>query len=433
MIPPSLLARAAALRLLGAVLGDGRPLDEALAAESTLARLASRDRAFAELLVRTTLRRLGEIDAVLDAVLAEPGRLRPPEIRDLLRLGTCQLLFLKTPSHAAVDTAVDLAAARAPKLKGLVNAVLRRLAREGAGLLAARDAPRLDTPAWLWRRWSAQYGEAAARAIAESHLCEPPLDLTCRREPERWAERLKGHLLPGGTVRLAKAGAVSALPGYAEGAWWVQDLAAAWPAHLLGPVEGERVLDLCAAPGGKTAQLAAAGAKVTAIERAQARFERLEVNLARLGLAAELRLADALTFAPERPFPFVLLDAPCSGTGTIRRHPDLPWRRKEAEIAALVARQEALLEAALRVLAPGGRLVYSVCSLEREEGEERIEALLARRPDLAREAVAPGELGGLAEAGPFLSPAGDFRSFPYALRALGGCDGFYAARLRLMG
>jgi 16S rRNA (cytosine967-C5)-methyltransferase len=332
-----------------------------------------------------------------------------------------------------VHSAVTLAGAEMPKLKGLVNAVLRRIAREGQALLEGRDALRLNTPPWLWRRWEAQYGAERTRAIAASHAAEPPLDLTCKGEPEPWALRLKGRVLPGGTVRLAKAGPVWALPGYAEGAWWVQDLAAAWPARLLGKVEGARVLDLCAAPGGKTAQLAAAGARVTALERKASRLARLKANLVRLSLAADLRLADALAFRPEAPFAFVLLDAPCSATGTIRRHPDLPWRRKESEIGELARRQDALLEAALRLLEPGGRLVYSVCSLEREEGLERIRALLARRPGLAREPITLEDLGGLAALGPFLTPEGDFRSLPSMLEELGGLDGFYAARLRLVG
>ncbi len=433
MVAPALRARAAALDLLGAVLRKGRSLDEALAAHEGLKRLAPRDRAFAELLLRTSLRRLGEIDALLDLVLDEPRAPKPGRPHDILRLGCAELVFLKVPPHAAVSSAVALAETLAPKLKALVNAVLRRIAREGEARRAGWDAARLDTPAWLWRRWVERYGEAEARAIASSHLAEPPLDLTVKGDGPRWAERLGGKLLADTTVRLDKKGPVRELPGYREGAWWVQDFAAAWPARFLAPPPGARALDACAAPGGKSAQLALAGARVSALDRSPTRLARLRENLARLGLKAELVLADLLDYAPAERFAFILLDAPCSATGAIRRHPDIAHRRTPADIAALAQRQDELLDAALRLLAPGGRLVYSVCSLEPEEGEARITALIERHPELAHEALAQDQFPALAALGPFFTPAGDFQSLPNMLPEFGGCDGFYAARLRLRG
>ena len=422
-------ARACALDVLDTVLGDRRPLDDALADHAGLARLEARDRAFARLLVSTTLRRLGQIDALIAHCLDKPLSAKAARIRQILRLGTCQLAFLGTPPHAAVDGAVSLVG-RNRAYKGLVNAVLRRLAREGAGLAAKHDAPRLDTPGWLWESWRRAYGEATARAIAEAHLAEPPLDITVKRDAEGWARRLDARVLPTGTLRRALGGAVEDLDGYAEGGWWVQDAAAALPARLLGDVAGETVIELCAAPGGKTAQLAAAGARVVAVDRSAGRLDRLRQNLARLGLAAETIAADATRWRPRAPARFVLLDAPCSATGAIRRHPDIPHLKTAADVARLAALQDRLLDAAYPMLAPGGTLVWSVCSLEPEEGPERIAALLERAPGLERVAITAGEIGGLSE---LVTAAGDLRTLPCHLADRGGLDGFFVARLRRTG
>ena len=422
-------ARACALDVLDTVLGDRRPLDDALADHAGLARLEARDRAFARLLVSTTLRRLGQIDALIAHCLDKPLSAKAARIRQILRLGTCQLAFLGTPPHAAVDGAVSLVG-RNRAYKGLVNAVLRRLAREGAGLAAKHDAPRLDTPGWLWESWRRAYGEATARAIAEAHLAEPPLDITVKRDAEGWARRLDARVLPTGTLRRALGGAVADLDGYAEGGWWVQDAAASLPARLLGDVAGETVIELCAAPGGKTAQLAAAGAHVVAVDRSAGRLDRLRQNLARLGLAAETIAADALDWRPRAPARFVLLDAPCSATGAIRRRPDIPHLKTAADVARLAALQDRLLDAAYPMLAPGGTLVWSVCSLEPEEGPERIAALLERAPGLERVAITAGEIGGLSE---LVTAAGDLRTLPCHLADRGGLDGFFVARLRRTG
>lgn len=421
-------ARTTAFDLLTSVLRRRRPLDECLEASAGLRGLDERDRAFARLLVVTTLRRLGQLDALIESCLERPLPRRATAVHDLLRLGVCQLLFLATPAHAAVSTTVDLTRAGGHSVHvRLVNAVLRRLDREGRAAVAAQDAARLDTPDWLWESWRAAYGEAAGRAIAQAHLGEPPLDITVKENPAAWAERLGATVLPNGTLRRPVGGAVAELPGYGEGAWWVQDAAASLPARLLGPVAGRRVADLCAAPGGKTAQLAAAGALVTAVERSPRRLERLSANLARLGLDARAVAADAAELRPEEPYDAILLDAPCTATGTLRRHPDIAHLKSPQDVAALAAAQDRLLRAAVAALRPGGLLVYCVCSLQPEEGEARIAALLAEQAPVARVPVSPEEVGGLAEA---VTAAGDLRTLPCHWAERGGMDGFYAARLR---
>lgn len=392
-----------------------------------MAGLPARDRAFARLLVATVLRRLGQIDALIAHCLNTPLPPRAAMVHDMLRLGIAQLLFLRTPPHAAVATTVDLAEVRGfLSHKGLVNAVLRRLSQEGPGLVAEQDAARLNTPDWLWRGWSQAYGEAGVRAIALAHLKEAPLDLTVPREPELWRERLDAILLPTGTLRRNAGGAITSLPGYAEGAWWVQDAAAAIPAKLLGDVAGQHVIDLCAAPGGKTAQLAAGGGRLTAIDRSPRRLDRLNANLARLSLSVEALVADAATWRPPEPVRHILLDAPCTATGAIRRHPDVPHLKTPDDVTRLAAVQERLVAAAIEMLAPGGTLVYCTCSLEPQEGPQQIAKLLARGAPVRRRPVDAAEIGGLSEC---LTADGDLRTLPCHLPEYDGLDGFYAARL----
>ncbi len=428
-------ARAVALSLLGRVLDRHRPLDEALAGDRALAALSVRDRAFARRLVATLLRRLGQIDDLIEHCLERPLKPRLAGVRDLLRLGVAQLAFLETPAHAAVSTTLDLA--RTPRLTGhkaLINAVLRRIAREGAVLVAEQDAARLNTPAWLWRSWCAAHGETTARAIAEAHLVDPPLDLSLRAGPgeppdlEGWAARLGARVLPTASLRLpAGSGEVAKLPGYAEGAWWVQDAAATLPPRLLGEVAGKRIFDLCAAPGGKTAALAMAGARVTAVEVSPARLARLEDNLARLGLEAETVATDATRWRPAAPADAVLIDAPCSSTGTLRRHPDIARLKRPQDLAALIGLQDRLLAAAVEMTAPGGSIVFATCSLQPEEGAARIAALIAKGAPVERIPVDAAEVFGRAE---WVSPEGDLRTLPCHLAEFGGMDGFYACRLR---
>jgi 16S rRNA (cytosine967-C5)-methyltransferase len=409
------------------VLGRERPLDEAIDDNTTMAKLSLRDRAFARLLVATVLRRLGQIDALIAACLASPLPPRAAPVHDMLRLGIAQLLFLHTPPHAAVATSVDLAQSRGfPAHKGLVNAVLRRLSIEGPERTATQDAPALNTPAWLWRSWTSHYGEDVTRAIATAHLREAPLDLTLRANAADWRESLAATCLPTGTVRRPGGGAVATLPGYAEGAWWVQDAAAALPVRLFGNVAGLHVVDLCAAPGGKTAQLADAGAFVTAVDRSSRRLERLAANLKRLSLPAASIAADALTWRPEEPADAVLLDAPCSATGAIRRHPDVPHLKRPGDIARLATIQDKLLHAAVDMVRPGGTLVYCTCSLEPEEGPQRIDALLRSGAPVARQPICPGEMD---MPGEWLTGDGDLRTLPFHFAEYDGIDGFYGARL----
>jgi 16S rRNA (cytosine967-C5)-methyltransferase len=431
---PGLASRRVAADFLDGVLRRHRPLDEQLEGgetSSAFAALAERDRALARKLVGTVLRRLGTLRHLLGSALDRGFPADAPRVETILLIGAAQLFWLDVADHAAVDLAVRLAQAdrRAARYPGLVNAVLRRMARDGRTALAGLDMAALDTPEWLLARWRRAYGEATTRAIAAAHGEEPPLDLTVKHDREAWAARLRGRVLATGTVRLVAHGPVSLLPGYAEGAWWVQDAAAALPARLLGDVAGRRVADLCAAPGGKTAQLAAAGARVTAVDRSPGRLTRLRENLARLGLAADTVAADALEWEAE-PFDAVLLDAPCTSTGTIRRHPDIPWLKREVDLAAMTALQARLLAKAVTLTRPGGTLVYCTCSLEPEECETQISALLARTPGLVRRPLAAAELDGQAD---FVTPVGDLRTLPCHWPdpdpRMAGLDGFYAARL----
>ena len=432
--PPAqgLAARRQAVAALSHVLGAGKPLESLPARPVSAEPLEARDAALSRLIIATTLRRLGQLEDVLARFLSKPLPGEAVSARMILLSGAAQLLFVGTPAHAAIDLSVRLAreAAHSSRFSGLINAVLRKVAAEGPAIVAAQDGPRLDTPPWLWKRWQRAYGPDTGRAIAEANLCEAALDITVKADAKGWAERLGGLVLPTGTVRLKSKGRIDDLPGFAEGAWWVQDAAAALPARLLDPGPGSRIADLCAAPGGKTAQLAAAGAVVTAVDRSERRLAALGRNLARLGLTAETVAADAVSWRPAQAFDAILLDAPCLATGTIRRHPDLPHLKRESDLAGLAETQALLLEAALTMLRPGGRLVYCTCSLEPEEGPQQISRLLDRHKDIAVLPIAAGENG--IEAA-WLTPEGFLRTLSFHLRRepaeLSGLDGFFAARL----
>jgi 16S rRNA (cytosine967-C5)-methyltransferase len=433
--PAGLGARNVAVACLASILERGRPLDDAFEAAATKAgTLESRDRAFARLVVMTVLRRRGELEAVVSSFFekplpAETGRLWP-----VLLSAAAQLLILETPPHAAISLAVEQcrADARARRFDKLTNAVLRRVAATGKDVLASLDPVKANIPAWLFRRWAEAYGEDKAREIAAASLNEASLDLSVKADAAAWAARFNGTLLPSGTVRIdrASAGRIEEMPGFADGAWWVQDAAAALPARLLGDVKGRHVADLCAAPGGKTAELAAAGANVTAVDHSPARLTRLRENLARLKLDATVIEADISSWDPGSRFEAVLLDAPCSATGTIRRHPDILHLRRKDDTSDRVALQRRLLDHAARFVASGGRLVYCTCSLEPEEGQGQIARFLADNPDFVRVPVAAGE-GGIDAA--WISPEGDLRTLPSHLPQeapeMSGMDGFYACRL----
>jgi 16S rRNA (cytosine967-C5)-methyltransferase len=429
---PGLAARRIAADILDGVLRRRIALDEQLsgkAAHPGLATLADRDRALMRRLTATVLRRLGTLRHLLGGFLEKGFPADAPRTETILLIGAAQILWLEVPDHAAVDLSVRLAQAdhRAARYAGLVNAVLRRVAQNRA-TIPAEQVTR-DTPEWLLKRWTKTYGADIARAIAQANGHEPALDLTVKQDAESWAEHLRGRVLPTGTVRTIAHGAISLLPGFSEGAWWVQDAAASLPARLLGDVRGLEIADLCAAPGGKTAQLAFAGARVTAVDRSAVRLARLRENLTRLSLQAETVTADALEWQPG-PFDAVLLDAPCSSTGTIRRHPDVPWLKTEADLAGLTSLQQRLLDRAVDLLKPGASLVYCVCSLEPEEGVNQVAALLARNPNVARKPITAQDLFGHAE---FVTADGDLRTLPLHLPdpdpRWGGLDGFYAARL----
>lgn len=433
---PGIAARRVASDIVDGVLHRGRSLDEQLdgaQGHPGLAGLADRDRALMRRIVGTVLRRAGTLRYLLGLFVERGLPKDARRVETALMIGAAQILWLEVPDHAAVDLAVRLAQSdrQAARYAGLVNAVLRRVTREGAERLAGVDTVALDTPAWLLARWIRTYGADTSRAIAAANGQEPALDLTVKSDAESWATRLRGRVLPTGTVRMVAHGAVTLLPGFAEGEWWVQDGAAALPAQLFGDMRGLRVADLCAAPGGKTAQLARAGAHVTAVDRAPARLNRLRDNLARLKLPAELVCADVEEWQAA-PFDAVLLDAPCSATGTIRRHPDVPWLKREADVGTLAVLQRRLLARAVALTKPGGTLIYCTCSLEPEEGADAIADLIADHPGVRRRPIAAAEVHGRSE---LLTPEGDLRTlpchFPDADSRLAGLDGFYAARLEI--
>jgi len=408
--------REAAFDLLTAVLDRHRSLEDAL---DGLAAMEARDKAAGHRLAAAVLRRAGTLDAVLEPFLKKAP---PLPVRQVLRIGAAGLLLLDTPAHAAVATGVGLARARglAP-FTGLVNAVLRRVAEAGPAALGELDSPRLDTPGWLWTSWVKYLGGTAARAIALAHQAEAPLDISSRAG----VVPPGGIALPTGSTRFPPGTRVADIPGFLGGDHWVQDAAAALPARLLAARPGERVADLCAAPGGKTAQLADAGAKVTAVERDGGRLARLRENLARLRLPATVVQEDATAWRSDEKFDAVLLDAPCSATGTIRRHPDVPHLKRPRDLAVLNQAQDALLDAAAGLLRPGGRLVYAVCSLQPEEAAPRVVAACARLGLV----LAPFSASELAEIPEARTSDGFLRTHPGMWADRGGLDGFFAARL----
>ncbi|AYV45885.1 rRNA methyltransferase [Caulobacter flavus] len=412
-------AREAALALLDAALSRRGGLDEA-ATTNAFRALEPRERAFARALAMAALRRLGPVDRALAAKLSKEP---PPRVRNLLRLGATQAFFLDVPAFAAVATSVELAGANKASrpFKGLVNAVLRGLLRDGA----PADDPSALVPPWLFARWTSAWGQDDARALAAVVAEEPATDLSVKPGTDlaALAEAMEAEILPGDTLRTRRRGDVAGWPDFEAGTWWVQDAAAAIPARLLDVKPGETAVDLCAAPGGKTLQLAAAGAQVAAVDRSAARLKRVGENLARMGLEAEVVAADASTWTDERAFDAVLLDAPCSATGTFRRHPDVLWAARPGDVASLATVQSALLDSAAQRTAPGGRMVYCVCSLEPEEGEAQVEAFLARHPEFSLSPIAAGE-GGAPEAS--LTARGTLRLLPHHRE--GGQDGFFAAR-----
>jgi 16S rRNA (cytosine967-C5)-methyltransferase len=435
MLVPGLAARLAAAAILRDVTAGGHTLDELFAAGvglSRLAGLAPRDVALTRSIVTVALRRLGTIRQALAALL-DSGLPRPvaTQIESCLTIAAAQILFLDVPDHAAVDLAVRMMRLdqKTVPYASLVNGVLRNLVRGRDAILAGSAPLDQDTPGWLASRWRKTYGETVSQAIAAANRLEPTLDISVKSDSVLWAERLGATLLPTGSLRLSSHRPIAELPGYAEGAWWVQDAAAALPARFLNVTPGMKIGDLCSAPGGKAAQLAARGARVVAVDRSAERLKLLAANFQRLRLEAEVVVADVLTLNGFT-FDAVLLDAPCSGTGTMRRHPDIAWTKKPGDIAKLAALQARMLDKAIELVKPDGTIIYCVCSIEPEEGEQQILSLLRRNPDIMRRPILADEVGGLSE---LLNENGELRTLPSHLPAedqrRAGLDGFFAAKL----
>jgi 16S rRNA (cytosine967-C5)-methyltransferase len=435
--PEGLAARRLAVHLVASVLGQRRPLEQVLAElwrQPDLALLHPRDRALARMVAATVLRRHGELEHVLNAFIERPLPPDKGQLWPILLCAAAQLLCLALPAHAVVDLSVELVRRDrgAHRFAKLSNAVLRRLSERGAALIAAQDGVRLNIPAWLWQRWTDTYGADLARRIAEASLTEAALDISLKpaEDPHAWAERLSGLVLPTGSIRLKAHGRIEDLSGYDEGAWWVQDAAAALVGRLAGEVAGLSVADLCAAPGGKTAALAARGAAVTAVDLSPARLQRTKTNLDRLKLSASLVAADVATWAPDAGFDVVVLDAPCTATGTIRRHPDILRLKVSEDVARMAELQGRLLANAASLVKPNGLLLFSTCSLEPEEGAQQIATFLAAQDAFRRVPVRADEVGGDAT---LITPAGELRTLPChgpQDSLAGGMDGFYVARLR---
>lgn len=434
-LAPGLAARQAAARLLAAVVDAHTPLDGLTDNEHghpQYRALDGRDRALVRAILVTALRHRMTVAGLLSRRLEKPLPVNATTLSHILHVAAAQILFLDVPDSAAVDLAVTHAKAdpRTARFSGLVNGVLRALARAKDAELAQALATTDDAPVWFDDRLRKAYGPGTAHAILAAHRIEAPVDFTVKTDPALWAERFGGVVLPTGTVRVEKLPApVTELPGFAEGAWWVQDAAAALPARLFGDIAGKRVADLCAAPGGKTAQLALAGAKVTAVDTSKSRLTRLRQNLDRLGMNAEVVQSDLFDYTPSELFDAVLLDTPCSSTGTVRRHPDVQWTKTPTDIEKLAALQRRLLEKAVTLVKSGGRIVFSNCSLDPLEGEDLHRAFLAEATDVADDPIRPDEIPGI---GPFVTKQGTLRTTPAGFDlgdpAISGLDGFFAAR-----
>lgn len=431
---PGLAARQCAMRLLGAVIEKHTSLDgltDNNNGHPQYLALDDRDRSLARAILGAALRNRGAIEAAIAHLIDRPLPENAVALRHLLHVAAAQILYLDVPDRAAVDLAVTAANSdpRNRRFAAMVNAVLRRLSREKASFV---DTTAVNVPDWFSVSLLAAYGKQKADAILAIQAKEPPIDLSVKSNPQEWATQLAGIVLPTGSVRLASIdGPLTGLPGFAEGEWWVQDTAASLPARLFGAIKGKRVADLCAAPGGKTAQLALAGADVTALDLSANRLKRLRANLERLNLTATTVEANLADYRPAEPFDAVLLDAPCSSTGTVRRHPDVPWTKTPEDIGKLAALQAKLLDHAVTIVRPGGVVVFSNCSLDPLEGEAVAGDLLAKNPAIELVPVTADEVGGLAE---LISKEGYVRSTPADLPhedpALSGMDGFFAARFR---
>lgn len=424
--------RACALVILQQVLGQKKPLDQSLDSEISFHRLDARDRAFVRMMVATTLRRKGQIDDLIARAMDKGQEPRPETLRHILYIGITQILFMDVPDHAAVDTSVTLAAQNGmEKQKGFVNAVLRRMIAEGREWAKKQDDIALNFPDWLLRAWIADYELSKTLDIATASLAEAALDITVKKREEEkiWEATLDAQRLPSGTLRRAGGGNVADMPGLSDGAWWVQDAASSLPVRLMGDIAGKHVIDLCAAPGGKTMQLAAAGARVTAVDRSASRMKLVHENLTRTGLASHVEtvIADGAEWKPQQRAAIVLVDAPCTATGTIRRHPDLLHLKSERDLQQLVNVQARILDnAASMVAGKGGFIFYCTCSLQKDEGERQVDRFVHDHPEFRRTPFKAAEVFGLDSA---ITDYGDLRILPFHMAPHGGMDGFFVARL----
>jgi len=424
--------RKIALQIFASIIDKKQALDVVFDSSTDFAALPVLDRSFVRMLVTTTVRRLGQIDDLITFTQDRPDSLKSNVVRNILRLGITQMFFMDVPDHASVDTSVRLAEQEnLERQKGFINAVLRKLGREGKERLDKQDAGRLNTPEWLIKIWIEDYGLKTTAEIMNAHLTEAPLDITLKNNEGHawWGNTLQAFMLSTGTLRRISGGNIRDLEGFEKGQWWVQDAAAAIPARLFGDVIGKHVVDLCAAPGGKTMQLASMGAKVTAVDRSAKRLKRLEENLERIeiGDAVVVEVADACAWQPAEPLSHVLIDAPCSATGTIRRHPDTGYLKSQNDVDRLVSIQKRLLEHAAKLLEVGGVLIYCTCSLQKVEGEKQIEEFLHDHTNFERMPIAAKEVGDYEE---LINENGDLRILPTHLKAQGGLDGFFISRLK---
>lgn len=414
------------------VLEEGATLERSIETilGSSSERLSDQDRRFIRHITTTVIRRLGQLDKIINYCTKTKLGNTQMQIRYVLRLGIAQLLYSEVPAHAAVNTSVNLIVKIIPKklhyLKNTVNAILRKVDREKDFFLKKYNNTRLNLPPWLLKSWDSNYGQTQVKLIIDTILSEAPLDISIKpkNDPAEWAEKLGGKVVPGGSIRIFKSGKVTELKGYMDGEWWVQDMAARIPANLLGAKEQDHVLDLCAAPGGKTAQSAAIGATVTAVDVSKSRLKRLKENMDRLNLNVNMVLSDVLNYSSDQKYDFILLDAPCSSTGTIRRHPEILHTRTESDVAQLTVIQSKMLDHASSLLNKGGILVYSVCSMQAEEGVKQIKALLERDGSLQRKRIMKSEMPEFEQA---ILDTGDVQTLPHYYG--GGMDGFFVSRL----
>ncbi len=419
-------ARRIAIGVLDDVLERKLEFDYAFNNARHMEFLQPRDRAFARLILLTTFRNLGQIDAIIGKFLQRPPKGKGRWLMSIMRITTAQLVFLDTPPHAAVSQALKLLEIlKLKQFKGLANAVLRKISEEGVEIAQSQNAGQLNTPAWLYRRWQKAYGKDNTTAIAKIHGCEANLDISVKSDTDQWAQKLDGVILPNGTIRLKSVSDITILPGFDDGQWWVQDTAASLPVHLMGDINGKNIIDLCAAPGGKTLQMVAMGANVIAVDRSSKRMARLSENLTRTKLDAKIIIADALEYQPEKLADVILLDAPCSSTGTIRRHPDLIHQKSLRDVQRLSQLQDDLLQAAVKMVKSGGIIIYTTCSLQPEEGESRIRYFLKNSQLVEKSDILTSDIFNCDE----LISDGYLRCLPCHFAKYGGMDGFFAARL----